>query len=74
MFFFVLYDEAPDLSNKEQISFCPSYIDENSDIYEDFLKFIHCHSGLTGKNLCDEVSSALTFKVVVVKVTMLLEQ
>ena len=41
-FFSVLYDEASDSSNTEQLSFCPRYVDENGDICEDSLKYIHC--------------------------------
>ena len=42
----VLCDEASDSSNKEQLSFCLRYVDENGDVCEDFLKYIHCQSGL----------------------------
>ena len=52
-------DEASDLSNKEQFSFCLKYTDENGCILNDFLKYIHYQSGLSGKNLYNEVSSAL---------------
>ena len=37
-YFSVLCDEASDSSNKEQLSFCLRYVDENGDICEDFLK------------------------------------
>ena len=58
-FFSILCDEAPDSSNKEQICFGWRYIDENGDICEDFLKFIRCQFGLTGKNLYNEIISYL---------------
>ena len=58
-FFSVLCDEASDSANKEQLSFCLRYIDENDDICEDFLKYIHCPSGLTGKDLYNEIISSL---------------
>ena len=40
-FFSVLCDEALDSSNKEQLPFCLRYVDENGDVSEDFLKYIH---------------------------------
>ena len=58
-FFSVLCDDASDESNKEQLSFCLRYIDENGDICEDFLKYIHCQSELTGKDLYNEIISSL---------------
>ena len=42
------------------MSFCPRYVNEDGDICEDFLKFIHCKSGLTGKELYNEVTEALS--------------
>ena len=51
IFFSVLCDEASYSSNKEQLSFCLRYVDENGDIWEGFLKYIHCLSGLTSKDL-----------------------
>ena len=50
-FFSVLCDEASDSSNKEQLSFCLRYVDENGDICQDFLKYIHWQPGLTGKKI-----------------------
>ena len=58
-FFSVLCDEASDSSNKEQLSFFLRYVDKNGDICEDFLKYIHCQSGLTGKDLYNEIISSL---------------
>ena len=55
----VLCDEASDSSNKEQLSFCLRYVDENGHICEDFLKYIHCQSGLSGKDLYNEIISSL---------------
>ena len=49
-FYFVICDEAFHSSNKEQLSFCLRYLNDDGDICEDFLKFIHCKSGLTGKD------------------------
>ena len=42
------------------MSFCLSYVDDDGDICEDFVKFIHCKSGLTGKDLYNEVIEALS--------------
>ena len=59
-FYSVICDEASDASSKEQFSFCLRYVNDDGDICEDFLKFIHCKSGLTGKDLYNEVTEALT--------------
>ena len=59
MFYFIICDEVPDVSNKEQLSFCLKYFNDDRDICEDFMKYIHCKSGLTGKDLNNEVTEAL---------------
>ena len=59
-FYSVICDEASDASNKEQLSFCLRYVNDDGDICEDFLKFIHYKSGLTGKDLYNEVTEALS--------------
>ena len=56
----VICDEASDASNKEQLSFCLRYVNDDGDVCEDFLKFMHCKSGLIGKDLYNEVTDALT--------------
>ena len=62
--FSILCDEASDSSNKKQLSFCLRYIDENGDICVAFLKWIHCQSRLTGKDLYNEIVSSLeSFKL-----------
>ena len=58
-FYSINCDEASDESNKEQLSFCLGYVNDDGDICEDFEKFIHCKSGLTGKDLYNEVTEAL---------------
>ena len=58
-FCFIICDEASDASNKEQLSICLRYANDDGDICEDFLKLIHCKSGLTGKDLYNEVTEAL---------------
>ena len=47
-------------SNKQQLLFCLRYVDNDEDICEDFVKFIHCKSGLTGKDLYNEVTETLS--------------
>ena len=58
-FFSVLCDEASDSSNKDELSACLRHVDENGDICEDFLKYIHCQFELTGKDLYNEIISSL---------------
>ena len=58
-FYSIICDEASDASNKEQLSLCLRYVNDDGDICEDFGKFIHCKSGLTGKDLYNEVTEAL---------------
>ena len=42
------------------MSLCFRYVNDNGDICEDFVKLIHCKSGLTGKDLYNEVTEALS--------------
>ena len=42
------------------MSFCLWYVNEDGDICENFLKFIYCKSGLTGKDLYNEVTETLS--------------
>ena len=58
-FYYIICDELFDASNKEQ-SFCLRYVNDDGDISEGFLKFIHCKSDLTGKDLYIEVTGALS--------------
>ena len=59
-FYSIISHEASDASNKEQFSFCLGYVNDDGGICENFLKFIHCKSGLTGKDLYNEVTEALS--------------
>ena len=54
-YFSILCDEASDTSNKEQLSFCLRYVVKKGKTCKDFLKFVHCKPGLTGKYLFKEV-------------------
>ena len=59
-FYSIICDEASDASNKEQLLFCLRYLNNDGDICEDCLKFIQCKSGLTGKDLYNEVTEELS--------------
>ena len=59
-FYCTICDKASDASNKEQLSFCLGYVNDDGDICEDFVKLIHCKSGLTGKDLYNEVTETLS--------------
>ena len=50
-FFSILADEACDISVKEQMAIVLRYVDEDNNIKEDFIRFVHCSEGLTGKDL-----------------------
>ena len=52
-------DELLDNSNKEQLSLVIRYVDQNFNIREDFIAFLHCESGLTGLDLSQLVLEAL---------------
>ena len=50
-FFSVIADEASDCSNKEQLSLVLRFVDDNCDVREDFVDFLHCKWGLSGESL-----------------------
>ena len=52
-------NEASDTSNKDHLWFCLRYVNDDGDIYKDFVKFIFCKSGLTGKGSYNEFTEAL---------------
>ena len=58
--FALIFDGASDISNKEQLSFCLRFADSINDIREEFLKFIHCDEGVTGRNLFEAVTNTLS--------------
>ena len=58
--FVLIFDEASDILNKEQLSFCLRFVDSNNDIREEFLKFIHCDKGVTGRDLFEAVTNTLS--------------
>ena len=50
-FYSIISDEVSDASNKDQLLFCLRYVNDDGDMSEDFLKFIHWKFGLIGKDL-----------------------
>ena len=54
--FALILNEALDISNKEQLSFCLRLVDNNNDIRETFLKFTGCHKFVTGRDLSEAVT------------------
>ena len=47
----ILADETTDCSNEEQLSLVIRLVDNSGEIREDFLGFLHCKLGLSGKAL-----------------------
>ena len=58
-FYSILADEASDCSNKEQMSLVLRFVDDNFNIREEFLRFIHCKEGLSGKDLASVILKCL---------------
>ena len=52
-FYSILVDEATDASNKEQTAIVVRFVDSAGDIREDFLRFVQCTDGVTGRALAD---------------------
>ena len=50
-YFSILADEACDISTKEQMAIVLRYVDEEYNIREEFIRFVHCSEGLSGKDL-----------------------
>jgi hypothetical protein len=46
----MLSDETTDVSNKEQLTLCVRYIDDQNNVCEDFLKYVNI-AGLTESSL-----------------------
>lgn len=59
VFFSILADEVVDASNKSQMALVIRYVDDQFDITEDFLGFIHNDSGLDGESLTNGILKAL---------------
>ena len=54
-FFSILADKASDCSNQEQLSLVLRFVDKDGEIREEFLGFLHCELGLTGKALAETI-------------------
>ena len=61
-FFSILADEASDCSNQEQLSLVIRYVDGDCVIREEFLGFLYCGLGLSGKALAETVLDGLNFR------------
>ena len=59
-FFSIIADEASDSSNKEQLSLVLRYVDTTLIIKEDFVGYIHCAEGLSGKKLANYILKAIS--------------
>ena len=59
-YYSVIADEASDTSNKEQMSLVLRFVDKNFDVREEFLGFLHCKSGLSGKALNETLLGAIS--------------
>ena len=57
--FFSLADEASDCSSQEKLSLVIRYGDSDCVIREEFLGFLHCDLGLSGKALAETVLGGL---------------
>ena len=58
-FFTILCDEASDSSNKEQMALVLRFVDEENNIREDFIRFIHCKDGLSGEKLAKVITTTI---------------
>ena len=58
-YFSVCAGEAADASNKEQLPLVLQFVDEAVAIREEFVEFILCKSGTTGKALARTITSTL---------------
>ena len=53
--FSILADEASDCSNQQQLSFVLRFVDKDYEIREEFLGFLYCELGLSGKALAETI-------------------
>ena len=58
-FFSILADEDSDCSNQEQLSLVIRFLDGSGEIREEFLGFLHCELGLSGKALAERVLNGI---------------
>ena len=58
-FYTIIADEASDSSHKEQLSLVLRFVDCDMNIREEFISFLHCKWGLSGKQLARLILEAL---------------
>ena len=58
-FFSACADEAADTANREQMALIVGFVDKQGHIREEFLDFIHCDEGTTGRALSGKIISSL---------------
>ena len=58
-FFSILADEASNCSSQEQLALVIRYVDSDYVIREEFLGFLHCDLGSSGKALAETVLGGL---------------
>ena len=54
-FFSICADEAADCSNKEQMPFVVRFVDVQDNIREEFVDFVLCDEGTTGRAIADNI-------------------
>ena len=54
-YFAVCADEAIDSSNKEQLQLVLRYADKQSQAREEFIEFVHCDTGTSGRAIADKI-------------------
>ena len=58
-FYAISADEATDCSYKEQMTFIVRFVDQDNNIWEDFLDFILCDEGTTGHAIATKLIEEL---------------
>ena len=51
-------DEYSDVANKEQLTIVLRYVNEDDEIYEDFIECVECENRTTGLALAEKIKSA----------------
>ena len=57
--FSVLADEASDVSNQEQMALIVRYMNEENQIKEKFISFLHCDNGTSGQVLAKMIEEGI---------------
>ena len=58
-YYTIIADEAADSSHKEQLSLVLRFVDSGMNVREEFICFLYCKWGLSGKNLAKRILEAL---------------